>query len=234
MNKLFCFLFIALASAKLDFGQELREEYTCPANCVDTWGDCKDYAQFCQDPKKGSVIRAKCPCTCQVCGPTPTSGAATPQSVSTASQSTASQSTASQSTATTASSTLSLSSQSTNSSPASTSGSSPSSTMTSQSVTPSTSMSVSSTTGTQTSSTAISSTNSPSSSMFLTTRMSSTTTVTPLPPNVCADANPECANLYTNCELPAYKTLMCEYCRKTCNFCEDPCAGLPKKFFYFH
>uniref|UniRef100_A0AC34R8X1 VWFA domain-containing protein n=1 Tax=Panagrolaimus sp. JU765 TaxID=591449 RepID=A0AC34R8X1_9BILA len=49
-----------------------HQQYTCPANCVDVWGDCQDYVQFCQDPKKGPVVRSKCPCTCQVCSPPPT------------------------------------------------------------------------------------------------------------------------------------------------------------------
>uniref|UniRef100_A0AC34Q4T2 VWFA domain-containing protein n=1 Tax=Panagrolaimus sp. JU765 TaxID=591449 RepID=A0AC34Q4T2_9BILA len=90
MNKLFhCLLLVQILVRFGDFQphQLSKGNYTCPANCVDIWGDCSNYETRCQDPQQGSVIRAKCPCTCKVCGPAPLTTTSAPSSPTTATNS---------------------------------------------------------------------------------------------------------------------------------------------------
>ena len=49
----------------------------------------------------------------------------------------------------------------------------------------------------------------------------------PEPVNQCADVDPSCATKAYECRNDLYRPLMCKYCRKTCQLCNDPCAALP-------
>uniref|UniRef100_A0AC34QNM6 VWFA domain-containing protein n=1 Tax=Panagrolaimus sp. JU765 TaxID=591449 RepID=A0AC34QNM6_9BILA len=72
-NVLHCSLIVLIAQVFLVSANfELSQENTCPTYCADIWNDCAIFTDMCHDPKRGPVIRAKCPCTCQVCGPPPT------------------------------------------------------------------------------------------------------------------------------------------------------------------
>ncbi|KAE9554180.1 hypothetical protein FO519_002601 [Halicephalobus sp. NKZ332] len=55
-------------------------------------------------------------------------------------------------------------------------------------------------------------------------------------PGVCVDVDPKCGSDVAQCTDPRFHILMCNYCRKTCNFCYNgtginPCAGV-KDFKY--
>jgi hypothetical protein len=51
-----------------------------------------------------------------------------------------------------------------------------------------------------------------------------TTTLNPFSP--CIDVDSDCSTMSKECTNSLYKPLMCKYCQKTCNLCNDPACQL--------